>query len=805
MRPRVSRQPVRRLAVRALLVGVLMFPVLSGASVLIPTQPALAASGSFEVLVDADSNLSTPAVREFAGASRYETSVAAARRYVETARVAGTPATTVIVASGEGLVDAAAAAGLARAVNAPVLLTPPGELFAPAAELIENAGITKAIVVGGEAVVSAQVVAALRDVPGVSSVERLGGVNRFDTAALIAQRAGLKNPYCNSGARAAVLVAGDSETLADVTVVGPLAYAMGLPVLLTSTQGVPSETAAAFDSLGIEHVVIAGGPHSIASLGALADELRAVGVVKVTRLYGSDQFAVSVRVLKALDLCLGTEFSDSSVALISDTALPDGISAAPMLGQGLNGDGKTTPALLVRSKTFPEAAQDHLIDAESSVKVFTIGGEGAVSREVAKAAVFAANGERYEAIVNLDTYVSSEYDSCRLLHGYGPYSGVTAGFPLSRWFPSSEGLLRVAVLFIDFSDAPARHTTTEETANNLALVEAYYERNSYGQLDIEFDVYDGWLRTSKSYRSYLGTNLIGADATYGVASEVLELADLKFDYSFDDYSVTMIVAPSTYFDGGGGGTTVFINSFPLSEVRDEPYAWWSVAAHELGHSLGLADLYPYDFTLFEFPAIDSSSGKRWAQIQIGRMGLWGIFPADTDDARFRVRTEGSNGASAYYPISFVTPQEMLSWSRWQLGWLREDQVACVTEPTFDESFTLSPIAAPDGTAMVVVPISSSVGIVIETRRYLGYDASELAGIPSEGIVIYEVDAPVGSGQLPLKFWPVVSELNPLRLDSFPVLGPGSSVTGILADGTILRVTVRSEDRLSYIVSVSRSQ
>ena len=354
-----------------------------------PSQSAGAVGGSFEALVDDDGDASTEPVREFAGATRYETSLAAAQRYVATARSAGRPATIVIVASGESLIDAAAAAGLAKTENAPVLLTRSAELFAPAAEFIEREGITKVLVMGGPEAVSDAVFAALRAINNVEHVIRVGGENRFDTAALIAMRIAARTSttaqYCGSSEKAAVLVVGDGESFADVTVAGPLSYSMDLPILLTSTGGVPAETAALLETQGIEHVVVVGGDDAVPAA------LEELGVATVTRLAGANTIATSVVVLEALEECLGDAFDATSIALISESALPDGISAAPMLGQGLKEFGQVTPVLLVRSTDLPVEVRNYLFTTDVAVVVTAIGGVNAVAASVSSNAVEAAN------------------------------------------------------------------------------------------------------------------------------------------------------------------------------------------------------------------------------------------------------------------------------------------------------------------------------------------------------------------------------------------------------------------------------
>ncbi len=832
------------LAVVALLL-VVSLPVIADLS--LSPSPALAAEGSFEVLIDDDDDSHAPRVREFAGATRYETSLAAAKRFIDTAHALGTPVSTAVVASGESLIDAAASAGLARAVNGPVLLTQPGEIFIPAAHLIEAAGITRVIIVGGEAAVSAQVFAALRAVPGVQSVERIGGRNRFDTAALIAKEANSQENYCNSGQRAAVLVAGDSSSFADVTVAGPMSYAMGIPVLLFTTSGeVPTETSAAFRDLGIEHAVVVGGSYSIANLEALQNELRAAGAVTVTHLEGANQFATSVRVLEALKECLGSAFSDDSVALISDTALPDGVSAAPMLGQGLNRDSKVTPILLVGSTNFPVEVKDYLSSTSSAISLTTIGGENAVSNDVARAAVAAAN-DGNSVIPDSDDSTESDVadpgtspgtssggstgsgiadpgtssggstgsgiadpgdsteNACRLVgfnapghsylgditHGFDQHvhDVVSAGFPLPTFAAPSKGTLRVAVLFMDFPDAVATHTTHEEEesveSGSLAYIERYLESESYSQLDVQFEVLDGWLRAPNSLQDYTEILPSGTETLLPslLAREALALAPPEFDFS--DIDITMIVAPSTHFSGGIASPEFsIINSMHLGDIRRPIRPWGRLAAHELMHNLGLTDLYPYD-------KFKTMKPDNFDLTFFGLMGLQGYVPTDT------------------FPPGHYWRHDMLAWSRWQVDWLREDQVACLTESTFDETITLSPISDPAATAMIVIPIDKSSGIVIESRREIDYLGRTDGG---DGILIYEVDASRDKGELPLTLWSA-DPSNRLILSEYPFLVADSGTTshtlsdttsGTLSDGSQLRISIESDDGDFHVVRVVRS-
>ena len=119
---------------------------------------------------------------------------------------------------------------------------------------------------------------------------------------------------------------------------------------------------------------------------------------------------------------------------------------------------------------------------------------------------------------------------------------VTVGFPLPGWGASSVGTLRVAVLFVDFPDIQATHTTQREAELGISDVEKYLETFSYGRLDVQFTLLHRWLRAERNHSEYFEEGLVTAEIT----EEAVRLADNAFD--FTNHDSVMIILPSTHFD-----------------------------------------------------------------------------------------------------------------------------------------------------------------------------------------------------------------------------------------------------------------
>lgn len=390
--------------------------------------------------------------------------------------------------------------------------------------------------------------------------------------------------------------------------------------------------------------------------------------------------------------------------------------------------------------------------------------------------------------------------SCRPPSGVGSYESEnwwgtgghygTAGFPMPGWVKSSVGVLRVAVLFVDFPNAAAAHSTEKEAALGLPYAEAYLEAASGQRLDVQFTTHDEWLRAQNNYQHYMEHGQLGGsyEASQVFGAEVTRLGDAAF--AFDTYDLLMIVAPSSHFGDGNASPdistaegpiwTVRSNAYPFSGTG-EPHEWGQTAAKGIVNALGAPDLFPY---VEAESQPDPPSGQKWIEQEFGVMGLLATFPvAEEDPLLARVWRHPDGTSSTTYGDEAYGALEMLAWVRWQLGWLDSANIVCATDRR--AVVGLSSVARPrQGTAMVAVPISRTEVIVIESRRKVGHDAgweyvspegyeTTLPSLLAEGLLVYTVDSAIRAGELPIR---IAGDPGNRHLSEYPILTQGRSIT-----------------------------
>ncbi len=255
-----------------------------------------------------------------AGGDRIETAVELSRQFAS--------ADTVVVARSDEYADALAGAPLASSLDAPILLTHPDGLTDTVEVEIARLGADDAVLLGGQAALSAQVE---RELEGLGlAAERVDGEDRFDTAAQIAER--LPDPD------RAYVVRGIGDTpdtgWEDAVAVSALAAFEGNPILLSTTDALPDATRTALETSGIEDARLVGGPAVLSSqvttevAEALDLELDP-NVAFPIRWAGDDRYSTSTIIA---DESMRAGMDPSTVWVATGRDYPDSLAAAPLVG-----------------------------------------------------------------------------------------------------------------------------------------------------------------------------------------------------------------------------------------------------------------------------------------------------------------------------------------------------------------------------------------------------------------------------------------------------------------------------------------
>ncbi|UNK69738.1 cell wall-binding repeat-containing protein [Microbacterium sp. H1-D42] len=296
----------------------------------------------------------SPAVTREGGVSRYETAVAVSKAGFPSA---GVP--VAYVASGQDFPDALSGAGAAGALGGPVLLTRSGGLPDVAKAELARLAPKRVVILGGTGVVSAAVEKQVRAV--VPAVTRQGGASRYDTAVAVS-----KAGFPSAGVPVAYVASG--QDFPDALSGAAAAGALGGPVLLTRSGGLPDVAKAELARLAPKRVVILGGTGVVSA--AVEKQVRAV-VPAVTRQGGASRYDTAVAVSKA-----GFPSAGVPVAYVANGRdFPDALSGAAAAG-ALGG-----PVLLTWPGAVPDAVTAELARLAPK-RVVILGGTGVVSAAV---------------------------------------------------------------------------------------------------------------------------------------------------------------------------------------------------------------------------------------------------------------------------------------------------------------------------------------------------------------------------------------------------------------------------------------
>jgi M6 family metalloprotease-like protein len=250
--------------------------------------------------------------------------------------------------------------------------------------------------------------------------------------------------------------------------------------------------------------------------------------------------------------------------------------------------------------------------------------------------------------------------------------------------------------------------------------------NSYGKVTMDYYIYPEVVTLPNNSATY-GGDKSKAVLVNGVWSNdvihraALKIIDEKMDLSSFSAMATLVTKGETLSQTGGlaspwspGAFTFKNGSFNNASligggwnIEDKnPEFWrtrWLVVAHEIGHLFGFTDIYMYNGDFYK-----------------------GYTPGPFDVM---------NSVGSWAPT-------FTAWNRWLMDWVIDKEVVCLEKSNIDRELKLTDVNLETGTKAVVIRLSNSKALVIESRRNNKFD---FLG-SNEGLFVYTVDMSIKSGE-----------------------------------------------------------
>ena len=291
---------------------------------------------------------------------------------------------------------------------------------------------------------------------------------------------------------------------------------------------------------------------------------------------------------------------------------------------------------------------------------------------------------------------------------------LPTGFPSVTPQIQNTGTVKWAIIPIDFPDLKGDIGFKSRIDNQMKLLSEWYSTVSEGRFNVEWSVLDNWVTLPQSTSNYSmqnSGNLVDGSNGAKLFKDAMTASDPLFDFT-NIQTVNFILPKGQKFVSEsiqGFPSDDLVNNLSTNEGKISSFSiagsffdqigreYWSYWAHEFGHAISIAH-------------VGSSRGETPPFSPFTLMGA-------------------QDGPS----------RELAGWLRFLENWLPDEKIYCKEKSNVNNDLvTLVPLSSSSvGLKMVVVPLSETKAVIIESRRFTKFSC----GITSKnGVLVYTYDA-----------------------------------------------------------------
>ncbi|WP_184735343.1 M6 family metalloprotease domain-containing protein [Streptomyces netropsis] len=282
-------------------------------------------------------------------------------------------------------------------------------------------------------------------------------------------------------------------------------------------------------------------------------------------------------------------------------------------------------------------------------------------------------------------------------------------------FKRPTGVIKVAMIFVDFPDAPATESPAADSARITPGAD-WVRKASYGKTWLSITQHRQWVRMPHRSTDYGFARGLSHETHEAYLKDAVTAADPYVDFS--RYDMVHVVptrnasaisfTPTYIYEPGTAGVVADGRRVTWAVTFGQDMWHWDhrLVGHETAHAFGLPDLYAFDA---------GGDTHRFT----GGWDVMGLI----------------GGAGSQY----------LAWQSWKLGWTHDSQVVCRASRGSD-TVRMTAVEYGGGTKMAVIRTGPTTAYVVESRRAVRADARAC----STGALVYAVDSSVPTGKGPVR-------------------------------------------------------